>query len=238
MRRADRLFRIVNLLRQGRVVTAARLAEKLQVCERTVYRDVRDLQLSGTPIEGEPGVGYTLRRDFDLPPLMFTAKELTALVLGARLVQAWGGAESVGAAQSALQRIEAVIPAEMRDRLDAIQMYAPGFRMCAGDRERLDLLHAACVDRRPVETAYVREDGRTSRRVVRPLGLYFWSGVWTLVAWCEMRDDFRTFRIDRMSATSLMDGHFTQRRGRMLKDYLKTVERARQREAPTTTTAS
>jgi predicted DNA-binding transcriptional regulator YafY len=198
MRRADRLFRIVNLLRQGRVVTAARLAEKLQVCERTVYRDVRDLQLSGTPIEGEPGIGYTLRRDFDLPPLMFTAKELTALVLGARLVQAWGGAESVGAAQAAIQRIEAVIPPEMRDRLDAIQMYAPGFRMKAAERERLDLLHAACVERRPVSIAYVKEDGEASKRVVRPLGLYFWSGVWTLVAWCEMRDDFRMFRLDRI----------------------------------------
>lgn len=96
MRRADRLFRIVNLLRQGRVVTATRLAEKLQVCERTIYRDVRDLQLSGAPIEGEPGVGYTLRKDFDLPPLMFTAKELTALVLGARLVQAWWRGECCG----------------------------------------------------------------------------------------------------------------------------------------------
>jgi predicted DNA-binding transcriptional regulator YafY len=223
MRRADRLFRIVNLLRQGRVVTAARLAEKLQVCERTVYRDVRDLQLSGTPIEGEPGIGYTLRRDFDLPPLMFTAKELTALVLGARLVQAWGGAESVGAAKAALERIEAVIPVEMRDRLDAIQMYAPGYRMKAAERERLDLLHAACVERRPVAMAYVKEDGEASRRVVRPLGLYFWSGVWTLVAWCEMRDGFRMFRVDRMSEEVLCNGQFTQKRGQRLADYLKTV---------------
>jgi predicted DNA-binding transcriptional regulator YafY len=90
MRRADRLFRIVQLLRHGRLLTAARLAEKLSVSTRTIYRDVMDLQLSGAPIEGEPGVGYTLRRDFDLPPLMFTSSELTALVLGARLVQAWG----------------------------------------------------------------------------------------------------------------------------------------------------
>jgi predicted DNA-binding transcriptional regulator YafY len=114
MRRADRLFRLVQLLRQGRVVTAAKLAEKLQVSPRTVYRDVQDLQLSGTPIEGEAGIGYTLRRDFDLPPLMFTAKELTALVLGARLVQAWGGTESVEGARTALQRIEAVLPPELR----------------------------------------------------------------------------------------------------------------------------
>ena len=223
MRRADRLFRIVNLLRQGRVVTAARLAEKLQVCERTVYRDVRDLQLSGTPIEGEPGIGYTLRRDFDLPPLMFTAKELTAVVLGARLVQAWGGAESVVGAKAALDRIEAVLPAEMRDRLDAIQMYAPGFRMKAAERERLDLLHAACVERRPVSIAYVKEDGEASKRVVRPLGLYFWSGVWTLVAWCEMRDGFRVFRVDRISGEAVGEGQFTPKRGQKLADYLKTL---------------
>ena len=109
MRRADRLFRIVQMLRSGRLKTARGLAERLQVSERTIYRDVRDLQLAGQPIEGEAGVGYTLRRDFDLPPLMFTPDELTALVLGARLVEAWGGAESVIAAKSALARIEAVL---------------------------------------------------------------------------------------------------------------------------------
>ena len=223
MRRADRLFRIVNLLRQGRVVTATRLAEKLQVCERTIYRDVRDLQLNGTPIEGEPGIGYTLRRDFDLPPLMFTSKELTALVLGARLVQAWGGAESVVGAKAALDRIESVLPAELRDRLEAIQMYAPGFKMKAIERERLDLLHAACVERLPVSIAYCKEDGEASRRVVRPLGLYFWSGVWTLVAWCELRDGFRVFRVDRIGEEVVGEKPFTQKKGQRLADYLKTI---------------
>ena len=234
MRRADRLFRIVNLLRQGRVVTAGRLAEKLQVCERTIYRDVRDLQLSGAPIEGEPGIGCTLRRDFDLPPLMFTSKELTALVLGARLVQAWGGAESVVGAKAALERIESVLPAELRDRLDAIQMFAPGFKMKAAERERLDLLHAACVERRPVLIAYVKEDGEASRRVVRPLGLYFWSGVWTLVAWCEMRDGFRVFRVDRISEEAVGEKPFAQKKGQRLGDYLKTIRGLREKQVDPT----
>src|SRR5579864_6485640 len=97
MRRADRLFRIVQFLRRGRLLTAQKLAEKLEVSPRTIYRDVRDLQLSGMPIEGEAGVGYTLRQDMDLPPLTFTAEELTALVLGALLVRAWGGVESMDA---------------------------------------------------------------------------------------------------------------------------------------------
>jgi len=151
------------------------------VSPRTVYRDVRDLQLSGMPIEGEAGVGYTLRRDLDLPPLMFTRNEITALVLGAaRLVQAWGGAESATAAKQALERIEGVLTPELRERLDAIALYAPRFQMPMQLRQRLDMIHEACVDRRVICFDYAREDGqRTSGRHVRPLALYFWSGVWT-----------------------------------------------------------
>ncbi len=134
-----------------------------------------------------------------------------------------GGAESVAAAGSALQRIEAVLPAELRDRLDAIQMYAPGFMMPHEQRVRLDRLHAACVARRRVSFAYTREDGALSQRTVRPLGLYFWTGVWTLVAWCELRSDFRTFRLDRMSDLADDLGQFTPRKGQRLQDYLATL---------------
>ena len=223
MRRADRLFRLVQLLRSGRLLTANRLAQKLEVSPRTVYRDVRDLQLAGTPIEGEPGVGYTLRRDLDLPPLMFSREELTALVLGARLVAAWGGAQNVVAARSALDRIEAVLPPDLRDRLDSIQMYSPSFQMCQEHRERLDLLHTACTDRTLLDLTYRREDGAESNRVLRPLALYFWSGVWTLVAWCDLRDDFRSFRLDRMMAVRLLPGTFVPRPGQELIDYRRRV---------------
>ena len=164
MRRADRLFRIVQMLRSGRLKTARSLAERLQVSERTIYRDVRDLQLAGQPIEGEVGVGYTLRREFDLPPLLFTPEELTALVLGARLVKAWGGVESVEAATSALARIEAVLPSELASRLDTILMYAPGFRMRAAERKMLDCLHMACANRRAVQFHYTRLNGCPSDR--------------------------------------------------------------------------
>jgi predicted DNA-binding transcriptional regulator YafY len=223
MRRADRLFRIVRILRGGRLQTARTLAEKLEVSERTIYRDVSDLQSSGMPIEGEAGVGYTLRRDLDLPPLMFTRDELTALVLGARLVQAWGGAANAVAAEQALQRIEAVLPTELRERLDAILMYAPGARMPQHLRERLDLLHEACIDRRVLSSYYTREDGQASQREVRPLALYFWSGVWTLAAWCELRKDFRMFRIDRMEELKVLPREFTQKKGQRLEDYLQQV---------------
>jgi predicted DNA-binding transcriptional regulator YafY len=221
MRRADRLFRIVRILRGGRLQTARTLAQKLEVSERTIYRDVSDLQTSGMPIEGEAGVGYTLRRDLDLPPLMFTRDELTALVLGARLVRAWGGAASTAAADSALQRIEAVLPPELRERLDAILMYAPGIRMPQFLRERLDLLHEACIDRHVLAFGYTREDGESSNREVRPLALYFWSGVWTLAAWCELRKDFRTFRIDRMQDVQVLRREFVQKKGQRLEDYLR-----------------
>jgi predicted DNA-binding transcriptional regulator YafY len=224
MRRADRLFRIVQFLRLGRLLTAQKLAEKLQVSQRTIYRDIQDLQLSGMPIEGEAGVGYTLRRDHDLPPLMFTRSELTALVLGMRLVSAWGGAENVVAANQALQRIEAVLPAELRNDLDSILLFAPGgFHMAQHLRERIDTLHAACIAKRAIEFGYAREDGERSNRAVRPLALAFWSGVWTLASWCELRKDFRAFRIDRMEDLLVLERTFVPCKGQTLDDFIRAA---------------
>jgi predicted DNA-binding transcriptional regulator YafY len=207
----------------GRLLTAQKLAEKLQVSQRTIYRDIQDLQLSGTPIEGEAGVGYTLRRDMDLPPLMFTRGELTALVLGARLVRAWGGAENVLGADQALQRIEAVLPPDLQTEFDSILLYAPGYRMKQHLRERLDSLHNACKSRHAVSFGYTREDGEKSQRAVRPLALVFWSGVWTLTAWCELRNDFRDFRLDRMDEVAVLERTFVQKKGQRLEDHLKRV---------------
>jgi predicted DNA-binding transcriptional regulator YafY len=210
MRRADRLFRIVQFLRMGRLLTAEKLAEKLQVSQRTIYR----------------GVGYTLRRDMDLPPLMFTRGELTALVLGARLVRAWGGAENVLGADQALQRIEAVLPPDLRTEFDSILLYAPGYRMKQHLRERLDSLHGACKARHAVTFDYTREDGEQSHRTVRPLALTFWSGVWTLTSWCELRDDFREFRLDRMAEVAVLERIFVPKKGQRLEDYLRKMEAA------------
>ena len=221
------MFRIVQFLRLGRLLTARALAEKLEVSQRTIYRDVQDLQLSGTPIEGEAGVGYTIRRDFDLPPLMFTRSELTALVLGARLVRAWGGAENVIAATQALQRIEAVLPADLRSELDSILLYAPGDQMQQHLRELLDVLHQSCLTRRVITFGYAREDGERSSRSVRPLALVFWSGVWTLTSWCELRKDFRTFRLDRMEQVIVLEREFVSKRGQRLEDYLRKIRKER-----------
>ncbi len=225
VRRADRLFRIVQTLRSGGLRTARSLSERLQVSERTIYRDIRDLQLSGMPILGEAGIGYTLRRDLDLPPLMFTRDEMVALVLGARLVQAWGGTSSVKAAAEALARIEAVLPPNLRDRLDNIHLYAPGFQMPAKDRQLLDQLQIACADKLILRIDYISLEEKPTQRAVHPLGVYFWSGVWTLVAWCTLRNDFRNFRVDRITSCIGDGRRFQPRRGQRLEDFLEQIRR-------------
>lgn len=228
MRRADRLFRIVQLLRSARLQTARNLAEKLQVSQRTVYRDVQDLQLSGVPIEGEAGIGYTLRRDFDIPPLMFDREEITALVLGARMVQAWGGMQLTEAANRALRKIEAVLPGDLREAIDEVLLYAPGYRAPVALRSKLDTLHSAAQERHVVLVAYSREDGQQSVRRLHPLALYFWGGTWTLAAWCELRNDFRSFRVDRMRHLESLGEVFSPKPGQMLADFLLRVRSEQQ----------
>jgi predicted DNA-binding transcriptional regulator YafY len=226
MRRADRLFRLVQLLRGGRLMTARRLAERLEVSERTVYRDVRDLLLSGVPIEGEAGVGYVLRAGFDLPPLMFDAAEIEAVVLGVRMARAWGGTRLAAAAEEALRKIGAVLPPGLRARVDRTRLFAPAYHLApdAPQRADLDQLQAALDGGRRVHFTYCDEAGRGSARQVQPLGLFFWGGVWTLAAWCELRQDFRSFRVDRMTALALADP-FPRVAGRTLADYMACVTR-------------
>ncbi len=201
MRRADRLFQIVQHLRGGRLVTARQLSEKLEVSERTIYRDIADLIGTGVPVEGEAGVGYLMRDGFDLPPLMFTRDEIVALVAGARLIRAWGGTSMAEAAEEALVKIGAVLPEPERARAETVQVHA--FHMSDLDdttRARLDRLERATDKHRRLDIGYADEDGRITERTIRPLGLWFWGKVWTLVAWCELRDDFRMFRVDRITS--------------------------------------
>ncbi len=228
MRRADRLFQIVQYLRGGRLVTARQLAERLEVSERTIYRDIADLQTSGVPIDGEAGVGYILREGFDLPPLMFTRQEISALVLGARIAKAWGGAQMALAAEEALVKIEAVLPESERRQIADTQLFAVSFEQPDAVRERLDVLDHAIGQRRRIHFGYERLDGAKSARTVRPLGLYYWGKVWTLVAWCELREDFRAFRVDRIAPPRL-EAAFTPEAGKTLRDYLRHVAR---RERP------
>lgn len=155
MRRADRLFQIVQHLRGGRLVTARQLSEWLEVSERTIYRDVADLIGTGVPIEGEAGVGYVMRAGFDLPPLMFTRDEIVSLVAGARMIRAFGGAEMARAAQEAIIKIEAVLPEAERARAQSVEIHAMnGPQMPDAHRALLDRLDRAIEDRTRVRLEY------------------------------------------------------------------------------------
>ncbi len=220
MRRADRLFQLIQLLRgRRRATTAATIAERLGISERTVYRDIRDLVLAGTPIDGEAGVGYRLRSGYDLPPLMFDREEIQALVLGARLVQRFGDAQLARASDSILQKAAGVLPPELQPLIAETKLFGAGG---SGSRRSADGLLAArraLVDRRKLRFTYEAESGATTDRTVRPLGVFFWGRAWTLAAWCEVRSDFRNFRLDRVRETAILEP-FAEEPGKTLRDML------------------
>jgi predicted DNA-binding transcriptional regulator YafY len=167
-----------------------------------------DLIGSGVPIEGESGVGYLMRSGYDLPPLMFTRSEMVARVAGARMIRAWGGAAMAQAAEEALVKIEDVLPDTDRNRANSIEIHAFTMPQMTDDvRQRIDELEAAIDTKTRLILTYRDKDNMKTNRPVRPLGLWFWGKVWTLVAWCELRNDFRIFRLDRIDAAT-PDGHF------------------------------
>ena len=228
MRRADRLFQIIQLLRRHHVMTAANLARELEISERTVYRDIRDLVLSGVPIEGEAGVGYMMRRGFDLPPLMFSEQEIEAMVLGARVVTSWGDAALAKAAGDALARVEAALPDRLKSRLTGTRLYAPGFHVPAPVIASLAALRAGIDARQKAWMSYTSAEGERTERTVRPLGLFFWGATWSLTAWCELRDDFRSFRLDRIESLRMLDERFAEEPGKTLEDFFRRVDEHRE----------
>lgn len=217
----------MQALRRRPVVTAAALARELEVSERTIYRDIRDLVSSGVPIEGEAGVGYTLRKGFDLPPLMFTEAEIEALVLGARVVSSWGDAGLARAAASALARVEAALPDRLKPRIEQTPLFAPGFHVRQSLLTPLSELRAAIDEHRRVRLSYTDAEGDETERVVRPLGLFFWGAWWSFEAWCELRQDFRSFRLDRIRALEALDDRFVPEPGKTLEDFFAAMERER-----------
>jgi len=223
MRRADRLFQIIQLLRQDRVITACKIAEVLEVSARTIYRDMQDLSLSGVPISSEAGSGYKLLPGFHLPPLMFNEEELSALLIGARMVQVWTDQGLASAATQAMIKIESAVPEYLRDELAREDILVPDFGVDPRVLKRMALLRVGIKAQQKIEFNYQREDGQSSNRIVHPLGLFFWGKVWTLTAWCELRDEFRSFRLDRMSQVSVCEAVFESLPGRTLQDYLRSV---------------
>ncbi|WP_133650183.1 helix-turn-helix transcriptional regulator [Paraburkholderia flava] len=222
-RRADRLFQIAELLRGRRLTTAQQLAEWLGVSLRTVYRDVRDLQLSGVPIEGEAGIGYRLSRAASLPPLTFTVDELAALATGAKMLETWGGAGLASGARSALAKIASAMPADKRAALERLAVFAPSFHVEPEFFVKVDALHRAVDSRHITSFSYCDRLGTHTARRVWPLGLFYWGGRWTIGAWCELRENFRTFDIARMGSVVLHEV-FPDVADRRLADYLRHAE--------------
>lgn len=221
MRRADRLFQIVQILRcRRKATTALYLAQQLGVTERTIYRDMQDLGLSGVPILSEAGVGYVLQKGFDLPPLMFNADEITALTLGARIVENWTDEDLAKAARSALVKTQAVLPEQLKDRIEQQILFSPFRQITPLVDTNMAQLRVSADQRRKVSFTYVSLQDQVSSRTVWPLGLFYWGSVWTLGAWCELRNAFRSFRLDRISDLQLSDLHFEDVPGRNLESLV------------------
>jgi predicted DNA-binding transcriptional regulator YafY len=225
MRRADRLFRIIQLVRGRRLSTATWLAEKLEVSERTVYRDVAALQAQGVPLDGEAGVGYRLRADFELPPLMFSHDEARALVAAVRIAQSRLDPRLAEAAETAIGKILSVLPSAARAAAESVALFAPPVGPDAPTLERLETLRLAIEAHRKVSIDYLDLKEVASTRVIRPLGCFYWGAVWTFAGWCEKRQDFRTFRIDRIRRLEMRDEVFRDEPGRGLADLMRQIER-------------
>ena len=220
MRRADRLFDIIQLLRRNRLVRAQDLARELEVSERTIYRDIAALMASGVPIEGEAGVGYVLRGGFDLPPLMFDEEEIEALVLGARIVEGWADAGLAEAGARALGKIETVLPERLRSYMTGVPINAPREHWAEPVAVDLAEVRHAIRDGRKLAITYCSKAGEVTERVVRPLLLSFYGSIWNLTTWCELREDFRTFRLDLVEEARFLDELFDPEPGRTLPDLM------------------
>ena len=225
MRPADRLFQIVLMLGRGRVVTAKTLAEHLEVSERTIYRDIQDLAASGVPIEGEAGVGYVLRRGYQIPPLMFNEEELQALVFGADVARSWGDAEMAKAADSILAKVDAVLPEKLRPALDSHRLVVPDTNMNERTTELLGEVRDGINRRARLFLDYRDASEQGTERIVWPLTLLDWGKTWTLGAWCELRQAFRSFRVDRISTLNVLNSTFPDEEGKRLEDYLLSASR-------------
>ncbi|PCH61771.1 MAG: DNA-binding transcriptional regulator [SAR86 cluster bacterium] len=224
--RTLRLFSILDLLRSKRqAVSAESLAQSLNVSVRTIYRDMATLQDMGAPIRGEGGIGYQIEKGYFLPPMHFDPDELDALILGMRLVSARGDKSLSEAALRALGKINAVLA----DRhLDSFDKPLRAYSSQSYNKESLDFLSTlrlAIRQRNKLQMDYLDLSERASKRLVRPLGLTVFDKAWLLTAWCESRDDFRNFRVDRIQAVELQPGVFARERGKEFKDFLCTMEK-------------
>jgi predicted DNA-binding transcriptional regulator YafY len=209
MRKASRLFEIIQILRaQRRPITAAAIAERLEVTVRSIYRDIAALQAMRVPIDGERGIGYILRPGFDLPPLMFTIEETEAVVLGLALIERTGDKELTEAAKKVSAKIAAAVPLPLRQTIQARSLHAWG--PIAPEPQNVDftLIRRAIRDEEKLDITYSDEQGRITRRIIRPLALIYYLDAQVIVGWCELRTAIRNFRLDRTQSCTATGAHF------------------------------
>lgn len=210
-RRADRLLQIVQVLRRHkRPVTAEQIAAETEVTERTIYRDMVALEASGVPVRGEAGIGYVLEPGYDLPPLMFSISEMEALLLGARMVQAEGDDDFILAASDAIAKIEAVLPNDLKELADDFALRVPPRQ--APDQIDMAKLRVALRHRFKARIIYTDKHGQSSERIIWPILVAYFEGTRVVAGWCELRQDFRHFRTDRISSMEILDEKYKERR--------------------------
>ena len=220
MSRAERLLDLMqNLRRRRRPVTGSALAEELGVSLRTLYRDIASLQAQGAAIEGEAGFGYVLKPGFTLPPLMFTLDEVEAMALGARWVEGRADAGLARAARDALAKIAAVLPPERAAALDWPTLLAGAGTAGEAESAALPVIRKALAEERKLRFAYADKDGRPSDRIVWPVAVGFFDSSRMLAAWCETREAFRHFRLDRMASVAALDEKPPKARRTLLRDW-------------------
>ncbi len=233
MRRADRLFQIIQVLRRSRgPVTAEAIATELETSKRTIYRDIADLIGQRAPIRGEAGVGYVLEDGFDMPPLMLTPEEVEAAVLGAQFVIERGDPALARAAQDLLAKVRAVVPERLRPLI--VEPATRAGRVWNAAPDRLDMADArrAIRDGMKLRLSYRDEHGRESLRVVWPFAVGYHETTRLLVAWCELREDFRSFRTDRVITASFLDERYPERPAILRARWRRRQEEGRRRLPP------
>ena len=219
MARSERLLDLIQELRRHRMpVSGAALAGELGISLRTLYRDIATLKAQGADIAGEPGLGYVLKPGFLLPPLMFAEEEIEALVLGMRFVVSHGDPALRRAAEGVLAKVATVLPAGMRTGLDGSTLLASALKPTS-ERIDLALVRKAIRSERKLAIAYADETGQASQRMIWPFALAFFEKVRVLVAWCELRQDFRHFRTDRIADVRVLDARYPGRRAGLLKAW-------------------
>lgn len=231
MRRTERLFAIIQILRRARApITAQSMADELETSLRTVYRDVAELIAQRVPVRGEAGIGYMLESGFDMPPLMLTPDEIEAAVLGARWVAGRGDPALARAANDLVAKIGAVIPSHLRPFLLDGALTTPD-RPSRLKPDSLDLarVRAAIRGQTKIRLTYRDEAEQETERTVWPVAIAYYEAVRLLAAWCELRQDFRHFRTDRIPAAEFLDERYPARRDILRSQWRKAMDTERDR---------